>query len=243
MPNYKTIDQYADIIAVLGNMNNEDVLLIKSISTNTTFKVTKADLLDAIAGIQEVNGKSTPVVTLILDDIGEGSNFKRMTPSERAKIALLKTDQGVDKFLRGDGNYGTPPGSVGLPAGGEDGQILVKQSEADGDAGWEDPTNGATVSPAFGDKNITAQATSSDGDYAGVELSNTPIGHVSIYIEGLFTYASSGTKSGHCYWSRNGGVTALLLTDLQNGDRLYWMGNNAEYQLNENYRITLVYNT
>jgi hypothetical protein len=62
------------------------------------------------------------------------------------------------KYLKDDGTYDTP-GSSGLPVGGTDGQVLTKQSAADGDAAWEDvPAGGAHTLDSHSDVDTTGQA-------------------------------------------------------------------------------------
>jgi hypothetical protein len=44
------------------------------------------------------------------------------------------------------GGTGLPDGGTGLPDGGTDGQVLTKQSATDGDADWETPSGGGSIS-------------------------------------------------------------------------------------------------
>jgi len=53
----------------------------------------------ALEGIREI------IQNLTLDNIADGNEFKRLTGTERQLIALIKTDQGANKFLSGDGQY------------------------------------------------------------------------------------------------------------------------------------------
>lgn len=104
MAEFKTINQFANIMDSLG-LSLTDKLLIWDTESGSTKSIGLGDLFTLISAVQTVNGKSGPDVNLILDDIGEGSQYKRLTSGERNKIALIKTDQGEAFYLAGDGHY------------------------------------------------------------------------------------------------------------------------------------------
>lgn len=61
-----------------------------------------------------------------------------VTTDEKTKIALIDTTGTGDKVLANNGTYITISGSSSLPSGGVTGQVLVKQSDVDGDVVWKD---------------------------------------------------------------------------------------------------------
>ena len=74
-------------------------------------------------------------------------------------IQTVKKDQGVTRFLRGDGVYAVPEAGMaanGMPAGGTTGQALLKKSGQDFDGKWE------TLTP----KSIGAAAASHAASHA-----------------------------------------------------------------------------
>ena len=95
--------------------------------------------------------------------------------------------------------------------------------------------------PTRDDKNITALATSVNGDSTGATLSNTPKGDVLLLVDG-YPAIAGGDKTKDYYWSRDGGTTALALTALQLGDIAYWNPTIAGFQLSTDMIINLVYN-
>ncbi|MEJ1242106.1 hypothetical protein WBG78_28420 [Chryseolinea sp. T2] len=73
-----------------------------------TYKIKIEDLL-ALRPIT-VNGKSGTTIIVIADDIPDVSSTKKFTTAtEKAKVALIKTDQGSTTYLAGDGSYQPVP--------------------------------------------------------------------------------------------------------------------------------------
>jgi hypothetical protein len=95
--------------------------------------------------------------------------------------------------------------------------------------------------PSFSDKEITATATSSDGDTSGASLSATPTGYVQVMVNGVQVVTGDAVKTKTCYWSRDSGTTALALNALASGDTLYWNGSIAGFQLTTSHIITFNY--
>lgn len=95
------------------------------------------------------------------------------------------------------------------------------------------PATAAGV-PTSANKRMTAENTTADGDLAcATAVVETPImdSHVTVRINGLSESVGDGAKDGACYFSGDGGTTARSISDIVQGDLLYWVGSIAEYQL------------
>jgi hypothetical protein len=106
-------------------------------------------------------------------------------------------------------------------------------------------TRGGVPSPD--NKDMAVQATSSDGDLAvTTSVTQTPRsdGHVSVEVNGLEARLADGEGnkgSSECFFSRDGGTTAVLIADIEAGDQLYWNGSVAGYELVSADRISFFY--
>lgn len=91
----------------------------------------------------------------------------------------------------------------------------------------------ATLSVA--DKVFFPLSTTADGDWTGVALTTDPKpGYCGVAWNGAWVSVGDASKSAPCYFSRDGGATALALTSLLTGDRLYWNGSIAGAELSSN---------
>lgn len=93
------------------------------------------------------------------------------------------------------------------------------------------------------DYNQTASATSSDEDTTGATITYTPFSDsaVIIKVNGLQVNLGDGAKDQACYFSADGGTTARAVADIAAGDTLYWMGSIANYELEADDEIDIVY--
>jgi hypothetical protein len=98
--------------------------------------------------------------------------------------------------------------------------------------------------PTTDDKNVPLLLTTSDGDWTGFELSNDPVGDVRAVVDQIyFARIGDAVKTEEAYWSRDGGTTALTLDEITLGDRLYWNGTIAGFELTAAMYGHLIYNT
>jgi hypothetical protein len=100
-------------------------------------------------------------------------------------------------------------------------------------------------------KSLTADATSVDGDEitasalpGGLTTTPTPDTYVAILLNGVqVSIQDSNTVlasiTAHCYFSDDGGLNSKSLDALDPGDRLYWVGSNAGYELSATDRIDI----
>jgi hypothetical protein len=76
------------------------------LSDHATYKRKVSDVL-ALKSIS-VNGKTGNTITINADDISDSVTTKKfVSTAEKAKINVIKTDQGGNAFLAGDGTYKT----------------------------------------------------------------------------------------------------------------------------------------
>lgn len=116
---------------------------------------------------------------------------------------------------------------------------------------WVPATAGATAwaTGARANKNMVASVTVADGDLAcATAVTFTPAlstpngGYIGVIVNGLAQLVGDGTKVGvDCYFSRDGGVTALALRSVQAGDLLYWNLTIAGFPLGAADRVSFAY--
>ena len=78
----------------------------------------------------------------------------------------------------------------------------------------------------------------------GISLAENPAttSYIEVNVNGVINDVGNGTKNGFpCYFSGNGGTTAKLYTELDQGDQLYWNIEAAGYPLESSDRIDLNY--
>ena len=79
---------------------------------------------------------------------------------------------------------------------------------------------------------MVALTTVNDGDRAtNSVVAFTPVGWVSVYVDGVLYVPGDGTTEAPCYFSGDGGVTPRSAGSVVAGDRLYWVGSVAGFQL------------
>lgn len=101
---------------------------------------------------------------------------------------------------------------------------------------------GAGGRPSGGDKGWVALVTTADGNPASNStVSGIPLGAVAVEVNGHGADVGDGVKTAACYFSGNGGVTARAIDGVQQGDKLYWNGSYAVYQLDTVDRIDVFY--
>lgn len=99
--------------------------------------------------------------------------------------------------------------------------------------------------PTQNNRLMAAQATASDGDLAvTTTVTVTPRSdcNVKVEVNGVNVSVGDGVKTGvECYFSGDGGTTARTISDIEAGDRLYWNGSVAGYELVSSDRISFRY--
>lgn len=112
----------------------------------------------------------------------------------------------------------------------------------------EEVANGGsnTVLGGLSKKNLnqTALNTTADGQLAcDTGILGTPQGAVIVTVAGKVVRTGDAVKTLDCYFSRDSGTTALEVDALAIGDRLFWNGSIAGYQLGsgDNAKISFIY--
>jgi len=94
--------------------------------------------------------------------------------------------------------------------------------------------SGGGGAPTAEDKNLIPFATGpGNGQDTGIEISEEPIGdrYVTVIVNGISSSIGDGYTSLDCYFSIDGGLTALNLSAITTGARLYWNSTIAGFQL------------
>lgn len=93
-------------------------------------------------------------------------------------------------------------------------------------------------------QNVTSISTNGDFSPTGITLSNSPVQYsrVQVFVNGQLQNLGDGTFSNvDCYFSNDGGNTALNLSSLSGGDSLYWNGNVSRFEIDSNDELQIVY--
>lgn len=101
------------------------------------------------------------------------------------------------------------------------------------------------ANPATVNKFMVAAVTVADGDVAcatGVASSPATSSFVGVTINGDKPEIGNGVKTKDCYFSADLGVTAKAFGAVVSGDKLYWNGSIAGYQLAVTDRVTFEFN-
>lgn len=86
--------------------------------------------------------------------------------------------------------------------------------------------------PSWSNQGMAANTTASDNDEAcTTAISSTPIGRVTVTVNGRQVSIGDGVKTKDGYFSGNTGTTARAYVDIAAGDKFYWVGSVAGYQL------------
>lgn len=99
--------------------------------------------------------------------------------------------------------------------------------------------------PSQDDQNKAALLTTADYQAAFTGgITNTPVlsTRIDVFINGVKVLVSFGARTGMCYFSGDSGTTARTRNSIVSGDRLYWVGSVAGYQLNTTDKIDINYN-
>jgi hypothetical protein len=90
----------------------------------------------------------------------------------------------------------------------------------------------------------TPLSTFGDFSNTGISLSNSPnqYSRIQIFVNGQLQRLGNGTFSNvDCYFSNDGGLSALSLSSLNSGDDLFWNSNVAGFELDSTDELNIVY--
>ena len=93
-------------------------------------------------------------------------------------------------------------------------------------------------------KNMAASVTANDGDLAcATSIAGTPANSssVQVSVNGVIVNVGNGVKTTDCYFSGDAGATARASNAVLAGDKLYWVGSVAGYQLAATDLVTFTY--
>ena len=92
--------------------------------------------------------------------------------------------------------------------------------------------------------NMAANTTTTDGSLAcGVAIIDRPVSnsHVRVFVNGVDISTGGKVYPHDCYFSADDGVTERILGDERQGDKLYWNGSVANYNLDTIDLIDFIY--
>lgn len=92
----------------------------------------------------------------------------------------------------------------------------------------------APAAPSTANKDMTASVTSADNQEAcATTVAATPAldGNIQVFVNGYRERLGDGVKTKSCYFSGDSGTTARAIAAVATGDKLYWVGSVAGYQL------------
>lgn len=100
------------------------------------------------------------------------------------------------------------------------------------------------ATPTTANKNMAALATVNGGDLAcntGMATTPASASYVFVEVNGISVQVGNAVKTTDCYFSGDGGTTARAYNAIVSGDKLYWNGGIAGYQLDTTDLISFDY--
>ena len=90
----------------------------------------------------------------------------------------------------------------------------------------------------------TPSVTVGNNSTTGLAITSTPdqYSRIQVFINGQLQKLGDGTFSNvDCYFSNDGGLSALVLGSVSSGNTLYWNGLTARFELDNNDEVVIVY--
>lgn len=88
--------------------------------------------------------------------------------------------------------------------------------------------------PTTSNKNMAASTTAADfAEACATAVVTTPFGdsYVQVAINGALQTVGDGVRTKDCYFSSDAGATAKTIANIASGDKLYWVGSVAGFEL------------
>lgn len=219
-----------------------DVALLKNIQAikwkDSVYAATTTNIV--LSGLQPIDGEAVPTAKRVLvrlqDDATENGFY---LTSNDAWVRTADGDTGAKlqsayvSVERGltlkDHRFAQTADDIVV---GDDPIIFV-------DSGVGAPT----AYPTPSNKKMPALATTGNGQLAtSTPIAHTPAGHsfIRVFVNGVGQELRSD-KTGDCYFSRDGGTTAIAIASIASGDQLYWNQTIARFSLKTYHFICLDY--
>ena len=207
-----------------GNNNTQYPKLVLTLGSGSGITITEVTA-DAAGQTFGVNGNDGGATAMPLTAAATSDVTLRLTRADGGDIMLT----GAGTFVNANGIVSS---SMGTPA------LLVMIEDEEGTVGVVETGVNTRV-----DYNKTASVTLNDGDTTGATITYTPFSDSSVIVKvnGLQVNLGDGAKDQACYFSADGGTTAKASVDIAAGDTLYWMGSIANYELESDDEIDIVY--
>ncbi len=120
-------------------------------------------------------------------------------------------------------------------------EVWVSVDDTVNNARWRNITVAVT---SLDNQDMPAEVTTTDEGLAcDTAIASTPAHDalVEVRLNGHTTHVGDGSKVADCYFSADGGTNVRFIKDIEAGDKLYWMGSIAGYELAATGRISFVY--
>jgi len=134
----------------------------------------------------------------------------------------------VDPTPNDDGSSGFQVGSLWLNKTTY--ELWVSIDDTASNAVWV----GVSGVLSSSNQDMPAQTTVSDEDLAcatAVAYTPTKDGLIKVLVNGIAVKVGDGSKVAPCYFSNDGGTNVRNIKDVQAGDKLYWVGSQAGFEL------------
>ncbi len=97
--------------------------------------------------------------------------------------------------------------------------------------------------PSINNKGITSNTTSGNYQLAcSPSIGASPLGYVGVKVNGVSYQVGNGDRTHDCYFSSDGGTTAVSFNLFGGGEQLYWNGVIAGFDLINTWKIDFEYN-
>ena len=190
----------------------------------------EADILKlSIPQPKELFGISVPIAWIIVR--GNATDLSSATQAKIVPIKNITTATGAVATLAADVSFDNSTSTNLISTNVED---VVNE------------VNNKIENLNFNSNNKDMLALSgTSGQYLATNttVSETPRTLIRVEVNSLEVTVGNGTKTAYCYFSGDNGTTARTYSNVALGDKLYWNGDVAPYQLETNDTITFIYMT
>lgn len=203
-----------------------------------------------VATTANITLSGTQTIDGIVLNVGDSVLVKNQTTASANGIYIVASGSWT---RRSDANSSTnvTPGLA----------LYVEEGTANGGKMWQLTTTGTIVigttnlsfsvvasnyyaTPTPSNKNMVASITAIDNDVAsttGMVATPAQGSYVEVEVNGFGVVVGNASKVADCYFSGDSGTTPRAWNAIVAGDKLYWVGSVAGYQLDGNDRITFKY--
>lgn len=258
---------YAEQIA--GTLKPAQIdLSTASLSTDPATRGYAQQLVDAALYNQDIKGSVRVATNTNINLSSPGANidgialsvgnsflaFGQTVPSQNGIYVYQGAGAQATRRIDADGNTEVTAGMIFMVTEGTYADKMFRLVTDDpitvGTTALAFTVEATTVAPVPTPSNkfMAALNTTADGDLAtNVVVASTPAqdGYVALFVESAMERLANGNSertTSPAYISGDNGATARAWADIAVGDKLYWNGSVAGYQLKNTWKLSLLYN-